>query len=133
MSCLLFMDTGKADRLKKANELTSIFKSVMEDGHLLVNAERATIWIYDKAAEELWSRVATGEDEEIRISASKGVAGYCARHGEIINIHDAYSDDRFNSDVCEREASNFTLYYHDRIHVRSSLMFLINYYLLKKR
>ncbi|KAL5256705.1 hypothetical protein ACHWQZ_G011835 [Mnemiopsis leidyi] len=30
---------------------------------------------------------------------------------------DYVSMDRFNSDVCEREASNFTLYYHDRIHV----------------
>jgi putative methionine-R-sulfoxide reductase with GAF domain len=99
MSCLFFIDTGKADRLKKANELTSIFKSVMEDGHLLVNAERATIWIYEKKEGVLWSRVATGEKDEIRISAAKGVAGYCARHGEIINIYDAYADDRFNRDV----------------------------------
>ena len=28
------------------------------------------------------------------------------------------SIDRFNRDVCDREASNFTLYYHDKIHVR---------------
>ena len=33
------------------------------------------------------------------------------------------SIDRFNRDVCEREASNFTLYYHDKIHVRVSLKF----------
>ena len=38
MSCLLFMDTDKADRAKKAKELQSIFESVLEEGHNLINA-----------------------------------------------------------------------------------------------
>ena len=38
MSCLLFMDTDKADRAKKAKELQSIFESVLAEGHTLINA-----------------------------------------------------------------------------------------------
>jgi len=38
MSCLLFMDTSKADRAKKAKKLQSIFASILEDGHNLVDA-----------------------------------------------------------------------------------------------
>jgi Transmembrane protein 65 len=38
MTCLLFMDTDRADRAKKAKELQSIFESVLVDGKTLVNA-----------------------------------------------------------------------------------------------
>lgn len=38
MSCLLFMDTDKADRAKKAKELHSIFENVLEEGHKLIHA-----------------------------------------------------------------------------------------------
>ena len=42
MSCLLFMDTDRADRAKKAKELQSIFESVLEEGHNLVGAGTKT-------------------------------------------------------------------------------------------
>ena len=38
MTSLLFMDTDRADRAKKAKELNSIFESILEEGHLLINA-----------------------------------------------------------------------------------------------
>ena len=41
---------------------------------------------------------ASGESE-IRIGMGAGLAGECARTGDILNIADAYSDDRFNKDV----------------------------------
>lgn len=100
MSCLLFMDTDKAEREKKSQELTTIFASIMKEGHLVVNCERATLWIYEQEKHILWSRVATGLDpEEISISDSKGIVGECARQGVTINIPDAYADDRFDPTV----------------------------------
>jgi len=56
--------------MKKAQELTSIFKSVMEDGHHLIGAERATMWIYDKEKDQLWSKIATGESQ-VRLFCDK--------------------------------------------------------------
>mmetsp|Transcript_22179 Transcript_22179/g.32252 ORF Transcript_22179/g.32252 Transcript_22179/m.32252 type:complete len:356 (+) Transcript_22179:305-1372(+) len=104
MSCLLFMDTDRADRLKKEKELTSIFQSVMDEGHKLVNADRCALWMADetkKESDELWSRVVTGTNKkEIRVLKNVGsVVGTCFTTGEVINISDAYQDERFNKQV----------------------------------
>ena len=39
---------------------------------------------------------------EIRLPMGKGIAGYVAQTGEIINIADAYKDSRFNPDIDRR-------------------------------
>ena len=97
MSCLLFMDTDRAERAKKAKELNSIFASVMKEGHKIVDAERATLWMVD--GEKLWSRVATGAKDSIQIAKTVGIVGACIQTGKLINIPDAYKDDRFNPEV----------------------------------
>jgi GAF domain-containing protein len=103
MSCLLFMDTDKADRARKAKALQSIFESVMDGGHKLLNADRATLWMLDEERGELWSRVATGvEGKIIKVSSTSGIAGACAQSGSLVNVADAYRDDRFNRDVDSR-------------------------------
>ena len=67
---------------------------------LVLNADRCTLFLYDKEKNELWSKVALGlESEEIRFSADKGFAGAALRTGETIRIKDAYSDKRFNQDI----------------------------------
>lgn len=101
MCSLFFMDTDKADRVKKAKELDSIFRSIMVDGHKLVRAERCTLWMYDKPNGELWSRVATGtkKGDILRIPSNTGVAGAVVTEGQSINIPEAYKDDRFNPKV----------------------------------
>ena len=99
MSCLLFMDTDRADRAKKAKELKSIFESVTKEGNSLVNADRATLFMMDDDKVELWSQVAMGEKGIITVDVNKGVVGACAKSGEIVNIPDAYQDDRFCKSV----------------------------------
>lgn len=99
MSILLFKDTTAAERMKRANELTSIFQSVMNDGHKLVHAERATLWLVDGETGELWSKVATGEKDEIRVRGNQGLVGWAVQHGEPVEVADAYQDERFNPDV----------------------------------
>lgn len=101
MTSLLFMDTDRAEKLKKAKELTSIFKTVMVDGHKLIQAERCSMWMLDRDKDELWTKVATGieEDQILRMPASSGIAGAVVKCSDIVNLHDAYKDDRFNPDV----------------------------------
>lgn len=98
MTSLLFMDTNRAEKAKKAKELTSIFESVMKEGHKLVNAERATLWIIDDDG-KLWSRVATGTKEDLHLSLDSGIVGYCARTGEVVNTRNAYADSRFSQEI----------------------------------
>ena len=40
MGCLLFMDLEAAERLKKQQELDTIFRTVLSEGHKLIGAER---------------------------------------------------------------------------------------------
>jgi len=62
-----------------------------------MNAERSTFYIVDEERGELWSQIAQkAEILEIRLKIGTGIAGHVAKTGEIINISDAYNDDRFD-------------------------------------
>ena len=78
-----------------------MIKTIAEETKVALNADRCTVFLYDKAKNELYSKVATGLDdfEELRIPADKGLAGHVVQTGETINIKDAYKDKRFNKNV----------------------------------
>jgi len=99
MSCLFFMDTDKADRARKAKELQSIFDHIMTEGKSLFNADRATLFMLDEEKHELWSQIATGSKGIIKVREDEGIAGACLQSGEMINIENAYDDERFNPEV----------------------------------
>jgi adenylate cyclase len=69
----------------------------------LLNADRCTLFLYDKKTKELFSRVAEElEIKEIRIPADRGIAGAVFMSRQTENIVDPYSDPRFNKDVDRR-------------------------------
>jgi len=49
--------------------------------------------------DELWSRVATGTDEIIHVRKTEGLVGACVQTAKVINIPNAYEDDRFNREI----------------------------------
>jgi phosphoserine phosphatase len=89
-------------------EILSLVIDAMRD---LLGAERATVFEYDAATSELFTTVAHGIEpigatddgdgglEEIRMPATLGLAGECAQTRDIINVPDAYADERFNRSV----------------------------------
>jgi len=105
MSCLLFMDTEAADRARKAKQLDCTFQHVVIGGTSLLRAERASLFMFDKEKNELWSRVATGTDDIIVTKADSGIIGACVHSGALINVADAYEDERFNANI--DKGSNF--------------------------
>lgn len=64
----------------------------------LLASERATLFLYDPDTDELVSKIAHGA-EEIRLGASAGIAGAAAAARQVLNIPDAYADERFNREV----------------------------------
>ena len=78
-----------------------LIKTIAEETKVALNADRCTVFLYDKEHDELYSKVATGIDEnqELRISAKTGLAGHVVKTGETINIKDAYKDSRFNKEI----------------------------------
>ena len=81
--------------------IDSLIKTIAEETKIALNADRCTVFLYDKGSNELYSKVATGLDDfkELRIPADSGLAGHVVKTGETINIKDAYNDKRFNKDV----------------------------------
>lgn len=64
----------------------------------IMNAERATLFLLDDYTGELWSMLAEGvESREIRIPIDQGVAGWVVQNDEMVNISNAYEDQRFDS------------------------------------
>jgi Nif-specific regulatory protein len=69
----------------------------------LVHADRGTLYVLDRANDELVSIAAhLPEMEELRVPLSQGVAGHVARTGETVNLPSADGDDRFWKDVDEQ-------------------------------
>ena len=80
--------------------LDKLLMTIAEQTKMVLNADRCSVFLYDKDKNELWSKVALGlESQEIRFSADKGFAGYAVRTGETIRIKDVYQDERFNKEI----------------------------------
>jgi adenylate cyclase len=68
-----------------------------------LDAERATLFLYDRDTGELFSRVLAGEGvAEIRIAAAAGIAGAVFGAGRAEIVADAYRDRRFNPEIDRR-------------------------------
>ena len=90
---------GQAVAAEKS--IDALIKTIAEETKIALNADRCTVFLYDKEKNELYSKVATGLDDfqELRLPADKGLAGHVVQTGETINIKDAYKDKRFNKSV----------------------------------
>ncbi len=87
-----------ARALGSAYDLDQLLGMVVDYSMELLGAERATLFLYDDVTRELYTLIVKGT-EGFRMSIDKGIAGAVARELEIINIPDAYDDERFNPEV----------------------------------
>lgn len=93
MSSIMHIGRALSSELRLERLLLLVIKEV----NRLMNAERGTFYIVDQEKGELWSKIAQkAEISEIRLKIGVGIAGHVAKTGEVINIPDAYNDDRFN-------------------------------------
>jgi signal transduction histidine kinase len=84
------------------NDLDNILALVPQQACTLLEADRAALYLVDKAAGEVYSAVALGlTDKTIRLKLHQGVTGMVAGTGKSIVITDAYADPRFYRGVDE--------------------------------
>ncbi len=89
----LLLDVGAM--LAREVELDALLEMLGSRVASALHAERATIYVVDAATGELRSRVADlPEMREIRLPLGKGIAGYVADKGEIVNVRDVAHDER---------------------------------------
>ena len=101
------------DRLQSMVEASKVFNSTLDLVELLgkildvvknlTKAERGTLFLVDEKTDEIWSMIAQGmEKQEIRLPRGRGIAGHVALTGDIVNIPDAYADNRFDPEIDKR-------------------------------
>jgi len=99
LSVLVEVADTVTQRLSLDHQLPRLIDLIVE----ALDAERATLFLHDADAGELFSRVAGGEGvSEIRIPQNVGIAGSVFGSGVGEIIHDAYQDARFNLEVDRR-------------------------------
>jgi signal transduction histidine kinase len=86
--------------LSTVGDLDALLRLIMEKVTELMEADRATLYLVSEDGRELWSKVVQGgEVVMIRLKVGEGIAGWVAQAREIVNIPDAYQDERFQPAV----------------------------------
>jgi signal transduction histidine kinase/putative methionine-R-sulfoxide reductase with GAF domain len=86
--------------LSQTENLDALLALIMAKVTELMEAERSTLYLLTEDGHQLWSKVSQGSERiEIRLDLGEGIAGWVAKTREIVNIPDAYADQRFQPAV----------------------------------
>jgi GAF domain-containing protein len=85
--------------LMQGGSLSSLLHHIMSVSRDLVEADRCSLFIVSGDNQRIKSTVLAGQDNQITVKRGRGVVGYVAEHNEVVNIPDAYQDQRFHSGV----------------------------------
>lgn len=89
---------GLTLKLSRPFDLVSMLTEVVSAARLVLDAELGSVFLLDKATDELVMAVV--EDiAPVRVPMGRGIVGHCALKRELINVPDCYSDARFNPEV----------------------------------
>jgi HD-GYP domain-containing protein (c-di-GMP phosphodiesterase class II) len=91
------LDVAKA--LTVEHEIDNLLDLILAESIKTVDADRGSLFIMDRDKNELWSKIALGQKDMIRVPVGVGIAGFVAKTRAPLNITDAYADPRFNSAI----------------------------------
>jgi len=83
-----------ASKIGDARETGANLQLNADMARALVGADRCSIWLIDRKASELWTKVAHGVDE-LRIPMGQGLVGAAIANNETIVVNDTSQDPRF--------------------------------------
>lgn len=90
-------------RLNSTLDLGELINIILQLATRHTGADRGTVFLVDRERNEIWSLVGLGlEQQEIRMPAGRGIAGWVAHNGEPVNLANAYDDPRFEREVDRR-------------------------------
>lgn len=88
-----------AETLSGVLDIDVLIPTIMERACSLLDCERCSLFIVDKTKQELVTHFQAGLQQSIRIPMTRGIVGYTATTGNVVNIQDAYSDARFDRTI----------------------------------
>ncbi len=83
-------------------DLDSMLCKIAEAVTDMVECERASIFLYDPATRELWTKVALKTDGQIRVPCHSGIVGHAFQSNQIVHVPQPYEDPRFNPEPDRR-------------------------------
>ena len=83
-------------------DLNVLLDFLVNESANLVDADRATLFLFDEKTNQLWSHLALGTSEIIRFDANLGIAGESLSTGKIINIKEASKHPKFYPEIDKR-------------------------------
>jgi phosphoserine phosphatase RsbU/P len=98
ISEVIFRYAGRIAGERDKDALLALLADLARD---LTGADRCSLWLTDRASQELWTKVAHGV-KDLRIPIGQGLAGACVASGETVLVNDALSDARFAGRVDEK-------------------------------
>ncbi|GMI35058.1 hypothetical protein TeGR_g12913 [Tetraparma gracilis] len=88
---------NSAQRAAKADDgLARIGAKVMREFKEECVCDRSSLMFFDSINSEMFFY---SHEQRFKFDMSKGIAGYVAMTGEVVNVPDAYADSRFNQDM----------------------------------
>jgi Nif-specific regulatory protein len=85
-------------RMRAMSDLASLQKLITREAKELLQADRVSIFLFDRDKCELWSAISQ-EGKVMRFDARLGIAGAVAMTGQSINVADAYEHPLFYKEV----------------------------------
>jgi len=85
--------------MRVEKDINLVLDFIVKESARIVNADRASLFLYDLKNKELWSKFALGTTEIIRFPGNQGIAGETFKTGTIIKVDDAYKHEKFNPEV----------------------------------
>lgn len=85
-------------KMSTETDITKMLLLLADLGTKLVQADRCTVWLHEPATRNVWTVAGHGV-ERITITDTSGFVGRSIQTGKLINVEDAYMDERFNTAV----------------------------------
>jgi Nif-specific regulatory protein len=89
-------------KMNSERDLGALLDLIAREATSLLGCDRASIFLLDREKHELWSKVALGSDQILRLNASAGIVGHAVETGAPVNVSDAYGDPRFYDAIDDR-------------------------------
>jgi Nif-specific regulatory protein len=86
-------------KMSSEKDLGTLLDLIAREATVLMQGDRASLFLLDREKGELWSKVALGSDEILRLDARLGIAGAVCTTGQTINVVDAREDPHFYPEI----------------------------------
>jgi len=80
------------------NNIENFIERVRKTVYKSIRCDKVAVFMVDEMTKELWCQ-ASDDVSGLRLPIGAGIVGHAVTTGQTLNIHDAYTDSRFNSEV----------------------------------